>query len=48
VFDEQPTLLPAGDSLVLALAVQKGKVKLPRYPPEDGVYEAPSMDRLRL
>jgi peptidoglycan-N-acetylglucosamine deacetylase len=48
VFDEQPTVLPAGDSLVLALAVQKGKAKLPRYPPEDGVYEAPAMDRLRL
>lgn len=48
VFDEQPTLLPAGDSLVLALAVQRGKAKLPRYPPEDGVYEAPEMDRLGL
>ncbi len=48
VFDEQPTVLPAGDSLVLALAVQKGKAKLPRYPPEDGVYETPAMDRLNL
>ncbi|MBC8026077.1 MAG: polysaccharide deacetylase family protein [Steroidobacteraceae bacterium] len=47
-FDEQPSVLPAGDSLVLALAVQKGKAKLSRYPPEDGVYEAPAMDRLNL
>jgi peptidoglycan/xylan/chitin deacetylase (PgdA/CDA1 family) len=48
VFNENPSVLPAGDSLVLALAVQHGKTQLPRYPPEDGVYEAANMDRLGL
>ena len=48
VFDEQPDVLPAGDSLVLALAVQKGKAKRLRSPAEDGEYEAPNMDRLGL
>jgi peptidoglycan-N-acetylglucosamine deacetylase len=48
VFGEQPDLLPAGDSLVLALAVQAGKAKRLRWPSEDGVYEAPRMDRLGL
>jgi peptidoglycan/xylan/chitin deacetylase (PgdA/CDA1 family) len=48
IFSEKPSVLPAGDSLVLALAVQRGKAKLPRYPPEDGKYEAPNMDRLGL
>ncbi len=48
IFNEKPDVLPAGDSLVLALAVQSGKTKLPRYPPEDGKYEAPNMDRLGL
>ena len=48
IFNEKPDVLPAGDSLVLALALQSGKTKLPRYPPEDGVYEAPNMDRLGL
>jgi peptidoglycan-N-acetylglucosamine deacetylase len=48
IFDEKPDVLPAGDSLVLAVALQNGKTKLPRYPPEDGVYEAPNMDRLGL
>ncbi len=48
VFDEQPDVLPAGDSLVLALAIQKGKAKRLRTPAEDGEYEAPNMDRLGL
>ncbi len=48
VFDEKPDVLPAGDSLVLALAVQSGKFKRPRWPAEDGDYEAPAMDRLGL
>ena len=48
IFNEKPDTLPAGDSLVLALAIQAGKAKLPRYPPEDGEYEAPNMDRLGL
>ncbi len=48
IFNEKPDVLPAGDSLVLAVALQAGKTKLPRSPPEDGVYEAPNMDRLGL
>jgi peptidoglycan/xylan/chitin deacetylase (PgdA/CDA1 family) len=48
VFRQQPDVLPAGDSLVLALGVQNGKVKRVRWPSEDGVYEAPAMDRLGL
>jgi hypothetical protein len=43
-----PNVLPAGDSLVLALAVQKGKVTQPRSPGEGSEYEAPNMDRLGL
>ena len=48
IFSEQPDVLPAGDSLVLAVAVQSGKVKRARWPSEDGDYEAPNMDRLGL
>ena len=48
IFNEKPDVLPAGNSLVLALALQSGKTKLPRDPPEDGEYEAPKMDRLGL
>jgi len=48
IFNEKPDVLPAGDSLVLALAIQNGKTKRPRYPGESGEYEAPNMDRLGL
>jgi peptidoglycan/xylan/chitin deacetylase (PgdA/CDA1 family) len=48
VFNEMPNVLPAGNSLVLALAVQKGKVTGQRSPGESGDYEAPNMDRLGL
>lgn len=48
VFKQQPDTLPAGDSLVLALGVQSGKVKRLRWPSEDGQYEAANMDRLEL
>jgi peptidoglycan/xylan/chitin deacetylase (PgdA/CDA1 family) len=48
VFKQLPDVLPAGDSLVLALGVQNGKVKRVRTPAEDGVYEAPAMDKLGL
>ncbi|MES1263028.1 MAG: polysaccharide deacetylase, partial [Peristeroidobacter soli] len=48
VFNEKPSVLPAGDSLVLALAIQSGKMKRARWPSEDGDYEAPNMDRLGL
>ena len=48
IFDEKPDVLPAGESLVRALAIQNGKLKEPRYPAEDSKYEAPNMDRLGL
>ena len=48
VFDEKPNVLPAGDSLVLALAIESGKAKRVRWPAEDGDYEAPAMNRLGL
>lgn len=48
VFREQPGILPAGDSLVLALAIERGKMQRPRWPSEDGDYEKPAMDKLGL
>jgi hypothetical protein len=48
VFNENPAVLPAGESLALALAIQKGKTRRQRYPAEDGDYEGPKMDRLNL
>jgi len=48
VFKENPDVLPAGDSLVLALAVQNKKMDRLRWPSEDGKYEEPGMDRLGL
>lgn len=48
LYKEEPDVLPAGDSLVLAVGVANGKVKRARWPSEDGVYEAPAMDKLGL
>lgn len=48
VFDETPDVLPAGDSLVLALAIQRGKARRARWPTEGDEIEAPKMDRLGL
>ncbi len=42
-----PDIAPAGESLVWALARQKGGIEL-RYPAEDGEYEKPAMDSLGL
>lgn len=49
VYDLQPKILPAGESLIWALAKETGKCenKL-RYPGEDDVYENPKMDALKL
>ena len=48
-YDLQPKILPAGESLVWALAKQSGKFeKELRYPGEDDVYENPKMDALKL
>lgn len=49
VYDRQPTILPAGESLIWALAKENGKFeKELRYPGEDDLYENPRMDALHL
>jgi hypothetical protein len=49
VYDRQPNTLPAGESLVWALAKETGKVDSElRYPGEDDVYENPRMNALHL
>jgi len=49
VYDQQPNILPAGESLMWALAKQSGKFESElRYPGEDDVYENPKMDALKL
>jgi hypothetical protein len=45
VFDSAPNVVPAGESLVWALAKESGKFEsLLRYPAEDGEYEKARMD----
>jgi peptidoglycan-N-acetylglucosamine deacetylase len=49
VFRSQPQTLPAGESLVWALAKETGRFEdRLRYPGEDDVYERPKMDALGL
>ncbi len=49
VFTRQPDNVPAGESLLWALAKETGKFENRlRYPAEDDVYEKPVLDRLRL
>jgi hypothetical protein len=49
VYDLQPKILPAGESLIWALAKETGKYeKELRYPGEDDVYENPKMDVRKL
>jgi hypothetical protein len=49
VFKRQPQTLPAGESLVWALAKEAGRFEdRLRYPGEDDVYEKPKMDALGL
>ena len=49
VFAFTPDILPAGESLIWALAKETGKFdKLLRYPGEDGEYEKAKMDKLSL
>jgi hypothetical protein len=49
VFQSQPTTLPAGESLVWALAKETGRFNgRLRYPGEDDVYERPKLDSLGL
>jgi peptidoglycan-N-acetylglucosamine deacetylase len=49
VFSAEPNILPAGESIVWALAKESGKFnEILRYPGEDGDYEKPKMDKLGL
>ena len=49
IFNSEPNIAPAGESLVWALAKETGKYeKELRYPGEDGKYEAAKMDALGL
>ena len=46
MFRTEPKVLPAGESIVWALAKEKGTIaKSLRYPAEDGVYENGKMDK---
>lgn len=49
IYNEVPSPIPAGESLIWALAKQSGKFEhVLRYPAEDGNYEKPVMDKLGL
>jgi hypothetical protein len=49
VFRAEPQIVPAGESIVWALAKEKGTIAGSlRYPGEDGDYEKAKMDRLGL
>jgi peptidoglycan-N-acetylglucosamine deacetylase len=49
VYRRQPNILPAGESLIWALAKESGKFEGQlRYPGEDDTYENPRMDELKL
>jgi len=49
VFNAEPKILPAGESIIWALAKESGKFDRDlRYPGEDSVYEKPKMDKLGL
>lgn len=49
VFAAEPKILPAGESILWALAKESGKFDRElRYPAEDSVYEKPKMDKLGL
>jgi peptidoglycan-N-acetylglucosamine deacetylase len=47
IYSKAPDIIPAGESLVWALAKQSGKFeKMLRYPAEDSVYEKEKLDRI--
>ena len=49
VFSAAPDILPAGESIIWALAKESGKFNpILRYPGEDDSYEKPKMDKLGL
>lgn len=47
IFTRRPNILPAGESIVWALAKESGVADL-RYPAEDGKYQEKEMDKLGL
>ncbi len=47
VYAAEPQILPAGESILWALAKEKG-IKGLRYPGEDGEYEKPILDKLGM
>jgi peptidoglycan/xylan/chitin deacetylase (PgdA/CDA1 family) len=47
IFDAEPRVLPAGESLIWSLAKEKGVPDL-RYPGEDAMYEKPILDAAGL
>lgn len=49
IYDERPQIVPAGESIIWALAKESCKYdSVLRYPGEDGEYEKDKMDRLGL
>lgn len=49
IYNSEPANIPAGESLIWALAKQSGRFEsILRYPAEDDVYEKPKMDKLGL
>jgi len=49
VFAARPNIVPAGESIIWAVAKETGRFdKALRYPGEDGDYETPKMDKLGL
>jgi peptidoglycan-N-acetylglucosamine deacetylase len=49
IYKELPSNIPAGESLIWALAKKSGKFeKVLRYPAEDGIYERLAMNKLGL
>jgi peptidoglycan/xylan/chitin deacetylase (PgdA/CDA1 family) len=48
VFARSPNTVPAGESLLWALAKESGRFGNLRYPGEDDVYEKPILDALKL
>jgi peptidoglycan/xylan/chitin deacetylase (PgdA/CDA1 family) len=47
IYQAEPRVLPAGESLIWSLAKERGEASL-RYPAEDGVYEKPLLDAAGL
>lgn len=49
IYTEVPNTIPAGESLIWALAKASGRFEnVLRYPAEDSEYEKPKMDKLGL